>query len=190
MQFNKLSIEQVCDVYEKYMKVDFPDNERKPLSMILDGLEKDIYECYGLFDKEEILGYAFFIKTGNDYLFDYLAIMKNSRNQGIGTIILNKIEEQFKSANSVIGEVEDPDFATKEEEKILRERRLAFYRRNGYVDTGVRVKLFGVDFIVIALDKGIKHKKEEIVQLYQAHYRGYLPKKIYDAKVIVKPYLE
>lgn len=42
--------------------------------------------------------------------------------------------EMLKSAHSLIVEVEDPEFAETEEDRILQTRRLNFYLRNGVID--------------------------------------------------------
>lgn len=190
MEIKSLTIEQVKQVYEESMKVDFPDNERKPLAMILKALENGTYECLGAFMEEgevdKIVGYAFFVKTENDYLFDYLAVMKDYRNKGIGAEFLKGIAKHCENYESVIGEVEDPACAKTEDEKKLQQRRRDFYFRNGYVDTKVRVKLFGVDYLVIEMNKNVTHTEQEIKELYKKHYEAMLPKLLYKTMVKIK----
>ena len=188
MIIKNLTQEQVKTIYKDHMINDFPASELKPLSMILKGMKKKIFECLGYVDEEsgEILAYAVFVKNGNDYLFDYLAVISDSRNSGIGSSFLKQIAEYYKHADSVIGEVEDPVFAKDDEEKNLQERRIGFYKRNGYIDTNVRVKLFGVDFKVFEMNLGRKHSEEEIKQLYKSHYKKILPRFLYWRSVKIK----
>lgn len=188
MIIKNLTQEQVKKIYKTHMVNDFPASELKPLSMILKGMEKKIFECLGYVDEEsgEILAYAVFVKNGNDYLFDYLAVISDSRNSGIGSSFLKQIAEHYKHADSVIGEVEDPVFAKDDKEKNLQERRIGFYKRNGYIDTNVRVKLFGVDFKVFEMNLGRKHSEEEIKQLYKSHYKKILPIFLYWRSVKIK----
>ena len=188
MIIKNLTQDQVKTIYNNHMVNDFPASELKPLSMILKGMEKKIFECLGQVDEEsgEILAYAVFVKNGNDYLFDYLAVISDSRNSGIGSSFLKQIAEHYKQADSVIGEVEDPVFAKDDEEKNLQERRIGFYKRNGYIDTNVRVKLFGVDFKVFEMNLGRKHSEEEIKQLYKSHYKKILPIFLYWRSVKIK----
>ena len=112
MIIKNLTQEQVKTIYNNHMVNDFPASELKPLSMILKGMKKKIFEWLGYVDEEsgEILAYAVFVKNGNDYLFDYLAVISDSRNSGIGSSFLKQIAEHYKHADSVIGEVEDPVF--------------------------------------------------------------------------------
>lgn len=177
---------QIKEIYETSMLKDFPDNERKPLAMIHKGMDNGTYECIGLVNNDVIIAYAIFIKKGLDYLFDYFAVIDEHRNKGIGAEFLKHIAAKFQSANSVVGEVEDPDCAHNEEDKKLQHRRLNFYLRNGYRDTGVRVKLFDVNYIVLELDNGRGHTKEELCKIYKAHYRAILPLFLYALKVKIK----
>lgn len=178
MQMQLLTKKQVQQLYRR-MKKDFPKNERKPLWMILKAIDKGQYECYGFFHGQDILGYAFFVKCGNDYLFDYLAIDESRRNQNLGTQFLAMLQNHFRNASSVIGEVEDPEAAESEADKELRTRRLHFYLRNGVCDTGVKAQAFGVDFRILELDLGKKHSKEQIRKLYEKQYRIMLPEKVF-----------
>lgn len=89
-------------------------------------------------------------------------------------------------SDSVIGEVEDPECSDNENDKILQTRRLNFYLRNGYIDTGVRVKLFGVDYIVLEMELNKNHSADEISALYKEHYRNMLPEKLYRTMVYIK----
>ncbi len=41
----------------------------------------------------------------------------------------------------------------RDDHKALQTRRIGFYKRNGCTDTGLRVKCFGVPFIILELDK-------------------------------------
>ena len=62
MRVDRLNRDQIRFVYQEYMQKDFPDNERKPLKIIEKAVMKQTYECFGLFEGEEICGYAFFVR--------------------------------------------------------------------------------------------------------------------------------
>lgn len=190
MKIYELNRDEIIDIYNTRMVKDFPTDELRPLNLILGPYDKGTYLCYALIDELETpkatLGYAFFIKMGTDYLFDYLAISDVKRNSGIGTSFLKLLKEKFTDSTSVIGEVEDPSYAENDSNKDLQTRRLNFYLRNGYLDTGVRVKLFGVDYIVLEMDLGAAHSESEIKELYLNQYKNMLPKKLFDSMVIIK----
>ena len=128
MELIELNQEQVKGVYHTYMEKDFPDNERKPLSMLLEGMDQGKYQCLALGHETELLGYAVMAVLGDDYLLDYLAVCDGKRNQGYGEILLKLLADKYEQAQSLIGEVEDPRYAADSEERRLRERRLHFYR--------------------------------------------------------------
>lgn len=196
----RLTKQQMETVYNSHMRKDFPDNERKPLAMILEGMDKGTYECLGLFNstpdleneptvddwEKYLLGYAIFVSQDKDYLFDYLAVTDGNRQNGAGTVFLEKLAEYYGEAHSVIGEVEDPDCSENEQERILQTRRYDFYMRNGYVDTGVRVILFGVHYRVIELKLNETHTESRIKELYKKHYKAMLTKEKYDSMVTIK----
>ena len=114
MKLQKLSPDQVRRIYNERMLVDFPDNERKPLTMILKALSQGSYECLGLFDDQRLVGYTFLVKGENDYLVDYLAVYPEQRNKGVGGELLHLLKEGLRDADNIVIEVEDPDNAEEE----------------------------------------------------------------------------
>ena len=93
---NKKEIEEI---YSNHIKKDFPPAEVKPLSRILMLYEKNLYFVYALYEKDELLSYAFFSSApGCEYvLLDYLAVVSGKRNMGIGAKIgsLQKFQRNF-----------------------------------------------------------------------------------------------
>lgn len=184
IKLEKLNIRQTIKVYNKSLKHAFPANERRPLIHIIRGMIIGSYECIGAFDEGEIVGYAFFVKQDRDYLWDYFAVLEEYRCSGIGTKILQAIKEYYKTADSIIGEVENPALAGPDDDSEIMSRRLNFYLRNGCVDTGVRTETFGANFIIIMiLDKNIDTSR--VASLYESHYRKFVPRRIYDANIKV-----
>lgn len=185
-EIRKLNVKQVIGTYHCYLSNDFPRDERRPLYIMLWGMATGRYECLGAFYKEKMLGYAFFVKQNNDYLWDYLAINKKLRDKGIGTIFLKKIMEYYREADSVIGEVENPATSGDEDERIIRERRIDFYLRNGCFDTTVRVSTFGVNFIILQAT-GKPQDVSAVKELYRTHYKLYLSERIYRKNIHFLP---
>ncbi len=151
MILRKLSKEQISAVYKDRMVIDFPPSELKPLSIILDAVDKGIYEGLGLYDGDRIVGYSYLVKLLSEYMGD---------------------------AGSIIVEVEDPEYAKNEEDRKIRIRRLNFYLRNGCCDTGVRVRCFGVEFVILSVGK-LKSDKVNCWELYASFYKDVLPKDLY-----------
>lgn len=184
LDLKELSWEQVSFVYNEYMTVDFPDDERKPLRMIREALDEDRYMCYGLFQNEDLIGYAFMAftreKEGRDYLLDYLAIRQDLRDSGYGASLLKLLKETLPCFHCMIVESEDPDHAEDKEEFVTRQRRIQFYLRNGLSDTGAVVWLFGVYYRLLEIyAEGEVYSRERSVQTYANIMRRVLPEKMY-----------
>ena len=166
---------QVELLYQTRMKNDFVRNELKPLSSIRRAWKKNSYDCYGLFDGDEILGYAFFVRLGNNLLFDYLAIAEKYRDSGLGSIFLRQLADCLADADCVVGEVEDPEQADDADIRALRERRLQFYLRNGYLKTDLTSTVFGVNYWILEIPVAKSHTTEELRAVYTDIYRNILP---------------
>ena len=160
MKLTNLNIDEIRNIYQTRMVIDFPQAELKPLEYIIEAVNDGIYECLRLYKDEECIGYTFLVKQGNSYLIDYLAVYPDKRNNGAGSKLLSFLKEYLTKADAVILEVEDPKYADSEKEKDIQTRRLLFYLRNDCVDTGLRVRCFGVPFIIFS-----KIRKKVVVQL-------------------------
>lgn len=147
-----LNKEQITKIYNKYMVEDFPPDELKPLESMLSMLERGIYACYGLFQGENLLAYAYLTILDNLVLVDYLAVAKHLRGSGIGTTLIGKLKEILADKTIVI-ECENPDFATHENDKRTKLRRIDFYKRSGFILSGIASNLFGVEYVILTYPK-------------------------------------
>lgn len=183
LQCRTLPRAEIIDTYNVHMKNDFPEDELKPLTMILKSLDREQYICYGVFSDDVLCGYAYFaIIVDNNkkyYLLDYFATVSDMRGKGIGSAFLNMLYEHMTDVEMVICETENPK-GTIGDEFYIRNRRIGFYLRNKYIDTGVTASIFGVDYILLELDLGNKHTKDEIRVYYSKLYRSFLPEKLYN----------
>lgn len=185
MRLERLTKEQIAWLYRERMTFDFPADELKPLEMIFIAIDKGIYEVLGLYEELRPMGYVTLVKKEGDYLIDYLATWPEVRNRGAGAEMIALLAEYLKDAGSIIGEVEDPEFAMDEEESRLRSRRIAFYHRNGFRDCNVKVQCFGVHFNIIEMGAGLVHSESEIIKLYKMHYKMMLPPEMYEKNIII-----
>ena len=72
-------------------------------------------------------------------------------------------------------EVENPFL---EEDPMLRasmERRMDFYLRNGWWDTRVNARMFGVEYRLLAAPVSQKLSREKIADCYRLIYRNVVP---------------
>lgn len=184
MEMKKLSLDQMREIYDLRMREDFPDNERRPFSGIVSLFERGEYEGWGLYEEEALLAYAFLVREiwrGKPCcLIDYFAVDKGRRGSGIGTCLLRELAAALKGADCVFVEVENPDYAGTLEEKEEMERRLRFYRRNGFRDTGAGEWLYYVEYTLLELPLSGTHTREEIFDIAEYFYRKMLPAHLVD----------
>ena len=183
MKLVPLSKEEVTSLYYSRMQNDFIENELKPLWVIRNAIDEGKYEPLGLYDGAALLGYVFLVKKDRDYLVDYLAIFPDARNKGNGSETLRLLGNYLSDVAMVILEVEDPTFAENEEQKSIQKRRIEFYKRNGWVDTGLRVKCFSVPFMVLKQKNCRDMDCNGLWEIYQAFYRSILPEEMFENNI-------
>ena len=171
--------DEMVSIYRERMVHDFPTSELKPLMAIQRALRRGEYRSYGAVDADGIAAYAFFvtarIQGKSVWLFDYYAVEKTRRDQGIGSMFLRRLQEQvLPEADLVLLEIDNPD-AAQGGEKALRLRREAFYLRNGLRDTGVRAVVFQVSYRILEVPVHRAHAEEEAGEMYRELYRQMLP---------------
>ncbi len=187
-QCRTLTRNEIADTYNRYMKNDFPKDELKPLARIFYSLDNGQYVCYGIFDEDKLCGYAYFAVLNEDrkyYLLDYFATVDGMRGKGVGSEFLAMLYSQLSDAEMVICEAESPD-GTAGEKLELRKRRIDFYLHNRYIATGVNATAFCVDFVLLELDLGKKHSKDEVREYYLKLYRSFLPEKMFKENIKVQ----
>ena len=183
-----LTLHEVRALYARRMVEDFPPDELKPLSMIERALARGEYACLGAADGDDVLAYAFFVKAGAQALFDYFAVRKGLRDAGVGSRFIRAlIGGALAGLDCVLLEVDDPDRAPDADERTIRDRRLAFYLRNGLMDTGVTAEVYGVAYRILALPLGRAVTPDEARRVYAALYHSILPKRVYDERVFIAP---
>ena len=170
---------QVEALYRTRLKEDFPPDELKPLDSMRRSWENGAYECYGLFDSADILGYAFFVRRDRDLLLDYFAIARERRDRGLGSLFLRQLTEHIRGAECAVCEVQDPDKAESAEERMGRERRLRFYLRGGFRKTELTSVLFGVNYRILEMPGTQAHTLQQVREAYTELYRSTLPEPLF-----------
>ena len=183
MKLRKLRSAEITTIYEERLVHDFIKDELKKLPVILKAVEDGVYECLGLFDDSEIIGYTFLVKQGMNFLVDYLAVFPEYRNKGLGSEIIGLLREYMSGAGLIILEVEDPAYTKERDLKELQARRIGFYERNGCIDTGLRVMCFGVPFIILVLENSNIRSKEKLWEIYKAFYGAVFPRDIVEKNI-------
>ena len=187
MDIKELTIEQIREIYAERIPKDFAPDEIKPLSRIEEALSNGRYSCYGAFEGDQIVAYAFFVINGGYALLDYLAVREDLRGSGTGSGFLHGMATGLLCRfESVLLESEDPDFAETDEERETMERRLRFYRKNGLTETGVISTVWHVHYRVLLFPVGRRLSADETSEVYRGLYRTLLPKDLYQTMVWVE----
>ncbi|MGY3765200.1 GNAT family N-acetyltransferase [Vagococcus vulneris] len=149
--YRQIDFNEFKKLYQEHMIYDFPADELKTLAMYERLFMEDVYTCYVYEKEQKLLGYACFVWKNQQYqLLDYFAVNRNFRGSGVGSEMLSWIQSK-PIADVIILECEDPDFADSEQEKKVREDRIRFYLKNGAVNTGFKLCVHHVEFVVLIL---------------------------------------
>ena len=70
----ELTEQEMTEIYQSHLVEDFPAGEVKPLAHMLEGRKKGQYEAYGLFEKDTLKGYAYFIKNSRLHCWTILRL--------------------------------------------------------------------------------------------------------------------
>ena len=184
--FRELTSGEVRDIYNRYMKQDFPPQELKPLKNIERMRERGEYSCYGSFEDGRLKAYAFVAEPrgGGMVLLDYLAAVSDERSAGHGSRMLGFLREACAEKGGILIEAEDPAFAADEADGGIRRRRIRFYDKNGSRDTGVRAVVFATEYVILHLGKELV-RPEQILREYETIYRMMVPEPHYSRNIRV-----
>jgi len=174
MEMKLLTPEQLAYVYNRDLVASFPREELKPLRAMEIWHKDGSYRPWGLFDGDEIVGVGFVWAFEEGWrLFDYLCVAPHRRNDGLGSLVIQKLVEAERG-NVLFGEAEVPEFAP---DVAMAQRRQNFYKRNGAKEAGYDMTLFGVVYRVLYWsDEEVP--AEQIMQRHKALYlRRFGPEK-------------
>lgn len=128
-----LDIEEITNIYNKYILNDFPASEVKSLRRILEGVQNGQYYACAYMEEDAIKAYAFFIQSmvNKVRLLDYFAVVSDKRSKGYGSKFLRKLVELAKQDDvHMILEIENPDLARPDQNRDYMIRRKGFYEKN------------------------------------------------------------
>ena len=151
VDIRKLDDDEILPILVNEYKQDFPEGKSAESLMKIVMLNQ--YDVWGIFDGEKRVGYFFgFVNNNFPFLFfDYFAIQSKLRNKGYGAKALDLLETSpcFEHVDGFVGESLDPSFLKDQEERRMAIRKLAFYDKHGFIDTGIRVVLRGKHYVIV-----------------------------------------
>lgn len=149
----KAGVGDFFTIYRSY-KHDFPKSERKPFWMILQNVyHKKCSDILTLKEENKTVAYAITLKKSRykAVLLDYLATLETGRSKGYGSRFLQGMKQFYAEKSGIFIEIEACGMGETKEENEIRERRKAFYLRNGFVMLPIHLVLFGIDMHVMYL---------------------------------------
>ena len=133
MSIRNASNKNLQELYEKHIAKDFPAMERPSFAHFQKTIKEGLQEV--LIYSEDCVDKAYcVVATVSEYLLiSFLAVYEEYRGRGFGSKMLAEVKEYYADRPGIIVEVEKPEDAKESKEHALRERRIAFYERAGYV---------------------------------------------------------
>ena len=155
---------EICERVKQLYLSAFPKEERLPwwllrLSSRRRGIGLSAYLADGVF-----CGMTYHIFTDHGLMIMFFSVDRELRAKGYGSAILSYLKQQYADKALLLhveplDEVDAPNHAE-------RVRRMAFYSKNGFLDTGMDVFDVGGRFRILA------NGEADIVKAYrQAFYR-------------------
>ncbi|MEG1524326.1 MAG: GNAT family N-acetyltransferase [Clostridia bacterium] len=137
MKLQTLINERMTQFGQLYRKA-FPLLERKPLWLLKSGMRAGTVDLF-TFEEDGFCGLAAVIVGETLAMIDYLAVVEEKRSGGIGSKTLALLKERY-AGKCLMLLVEPPDETAPNAGQRIR--RLAFYHKNGFNPTGLRVTEF------------------------------------------------
>ncbi|WP_041140271.1 N-acetyltransferase [Beduini massiliensis] len=152
MELRLLEPNTIKTIFHQHIVNDFPVAETRPLKNMMQLYHTQHYKGYGLYEQDQLLGYAFFAgdQSQDVLLLDYFAVIQNKRSFGYGSQFLQLLKKEMHG-NLIIAEVESIESTPNIEEKQLRHRRIQFYLRNHFKQSSLNCRLFGVHYSLLYL---------------------------------------
>ncbi len=146
----------------------FPPEEQLPFEMLVTLATRSEVNFIAYYDHDTFCGITFSAATENLLYLGYLATCANLRSQGYGSRILQEIERSAEGKTIVL-EIESLDLV-EASNYAQRQRRKAFYERNGFRDSGLRELDGGTRYDVMI--KGNDLSKEDLRGLHEKVWEG------------------
>ena len=168
IELRQQTLEEGRLTYDREMHRDFPEDELKPWEITVQMYEAGIYEMLEAFVDGTLVGYAWMVfPKGGSALIDYLAVLPQFRCGGYGTAILEALSCRYSLRGMEL--LLESEFPEEAPDPAMARRRLGFYQRAGFRDSGVQVRLFGVRFCILVHGDAVD-AKEQMTHLYRAMF--------------------
>lgn len=138
-----ITFEPITDeqYWEKIYLEAFPERERSPFADLKAlAAEREQLRLNTIVADEQAIGVMVWVELGQDKAFIlYFAIDQSLRGGGYGAKVIDALKNRFPNGFILEAEFQEPDADNLEQ----RERRYAFYEKNGVVDSQFASRAFG-----------------------------------------------
>ena len=161
-------------ILDLYMSA-FPESERKPFSLIERKAAMGEMEILLIKEGGKRAGLAITALQEDLVLLDYFAVAPEFRGRGIGTDALQTLLALYSDRQFYL-EIERTDVDAPNQPDRLR--RKAFYLRNGMLESGILIDLFGVEMEILSSGEGLTYEQCEVLyrSLIGPMYQKYVKK--------------
>ena len=128
----------------------FPKEEQMPWWLLrLISLRQDM-GVFGFYDGGQLRGLTVSVATDEVLFLLFLAVCEDQRGQGWGSAILEQLKKEYSGRTILLNvELLDP-MAENYDQRLLR---MAFYKKNGFFDTGFDIDEVGGTFRVLGTSR-------------------------------------
>lgn len=125
----------------------FPQKERLPWSAVRLMTAMKQYDLTAYYDGDALCGFAYTLHFRDALFVLYLAVKEELRGKGYGSGILEQLKQSHPN-KTIFLNIEPPDENAPNAGQ--RQKRLAFYRKNGFYETGYEMTEVGGTFRVLS----------------------------------------
>lgn len=124
----------------------FPKEEQMPWWLLrLISLRRDM-GVFGFYEGDRLRGLTVLVATEEVLFLLFLAIPEECRGQGWGSTILQQLKEEYPGRTILLNVERLDPMAENYDQRLLR---MAFYKKNGFFDTGFDIDEVGGTFRVL-----------------------------------------
>ena len=121
----------------------FPEDERPPVDVFFNNLNKDSNELMAFYEEDKFIGFASTIIYQDICYIFFLAVSSSYRRQGYGGQILELLKKEYQDYILLLAfEEVNPQYSNYEE----RVKRQKFYLKHGFIDNDLITDEWGVRF--------------------------------------------
>ena len=153
MKETKITSAQADDEELKQLyQTAFPDNEQIPWDDLMRLVEEMHLDFTAYHDEDTLVGFTIVYPRPSFNWYWYFAVKEELRGKGLGQKILTQLIEKYEGQSCVL-DMESPEQQPCPNPE-QRQRRRAFYLRNGFRDTHVYRRYDDIEMTIMMMGEG------------------------------------